>query len=302
VKHARKRFLSVVVLIAAMAAPLSLTADDPKPLMGVEPQPLMTKDSELMIAARKLMETVGNGKWAELLKATRCMKEAGLSFQEGLLTPREGVIDCKDRGHQMQVLVGIYMTDVNYAAAFGKVDIESATAQFLNRDVSERLAVRPKIGFISPDLSSQKQFWEGDHADEATWDAFFAEVQATIEKSIRAAEKDRDVMGYVVDRLYGNAIESMYLSCKLSLGAPSGEKLIPVFNTVTARIDMVLPALEALKDPELKTWFQQTKRVVFLNAVKDIIRKKGGNLTATDVKDILALVEPIRNSYIAKCS
>jgi len=45
----------------------------------------------------------------------------------------------------------------------------------------------------------------------------------------------------------------------------------------------------------------RTERVMFLNAVRNVIRKKSGNLDAVDLQGILALVEPIRNTYVAKC-
>jgi hypothetical protein len=271
-------------------------------LAAVAPCSLMAQDSDLAIAAKKLMETAGGGKAAEIIKAARGLKDAGLPYQESLVAPQKGVIECKDRVDQLQVLLGIYLVDDVYAAAFGKREIETATLEFVRKDLVERLAVRAKIGPVVPEQASFQRFWEGDPTDQAHWDALFAEVQANHERMIIAAEKDPALMDFMVDRYFGAAVEWLYLSCKLSMGALTGKRLIPVFNAASARIDMVLPVLEALKDPYEQTVFVRSKRIDFLNACKEIIQRKGGNLSAEDMKDILKLVEPIRSAYLAKCS
>lgn len=280
-----KRFLGLMVAILAMVAP----------------SPLLAEDSDLMNAARKLMEAAGDGKVAEILKTTRILKDAGLSYQGDLVAPQAGVLDCKDRKDQFQVLFGIYLFDCNYAILFGKKEIGAGTLQFARDEVFQRMTVRPKVGafFAKPALS--RRFMEGDPADESNWNALFTDVQANYERIIRDAEKDPDLLDFMVDRLFGEVLECMYVSCKLSLGAPGGEKLIPVFNAASSRIDLILPLLDSLKDPELETLFKRSERLVFLNAVKEIIRKKGGNLDAADLRNILILVEPVRKSYTAKC-
>jgi hypothetical protein len=284
-KAAHKWLLHAGAVIAVLIAPCALPA----------------QDSDLAIAARKLMESAGNGKAAEAAKATMVLKVSGLSYQEGLLAPREGVIDCKDQRDQLPVLYGMYMVDFAYAAAYGKRDTAAATAELARKDVVERLAVREKVG-APVDPASIQKFLDGDLTDQASWDALFAQMQANHERIVKVAEKDPAVMTFMVDRYFGAAVEWMYLSCKLSLGAFTGKKLIPVFNAATAQIDLVLPVLEALKDPYEQTLFVRSKRIDFLNACKEIIQKKGGNLTADDLNDILKLVEPIRSSYIAKCN
>lgn len=280
-----KRLLSVMVVIMALAAPCSL----------------MAQDSDLVIAARKLMNTLGNGKAAEFSKSIKLVKAAGLSYQKDLAAPRDGVIDCKDRGGQLQVLVGIYWTDWGYAFLFGKRDEAVAIHGFVHKDAIDRLSVRPKIKASDIDPAVEKRLFEATAAKETDYDALYADEQAEIERLIKAGEKDPDLMSYVVDVFYGSALEFMYLSCKLSLGAPGGEKLIPIFNSMSAQAEALLPTLESIRDPKLQALLRSTERIRFLGAVKDILQKKGDKLTADDLKGILKLVEPVRNSYIAKC-
>lgn len=262
---------------------------------------LMAAESGLEAAARKLMEAVGNGKTVEVLKAAKALKDAGFAYQESLLAPREGIIDCKDRRDQLQVLVGIYSTDMNYAAYFGKSKAVRDLDEFVHKDVMERMLVRPKIKVNFHDPGLDRRIYEAADVDQAALDARFAEIEAMFEKLVKSARRDPDVLDYMVDRLFGAALEFIYLSCRLSLGSPGGEQLIPVFNLATARIDTVLPVLEALKEPALQASLMRTERIMCLNAVKDIIQKKGGRLAEDDLRRILSLVEPIRESYVAKC-
>lgn len=263
--------------------------------------PLMALDADVKLAVQKLREAAGDGKWAELAKANVLFKESGLTYQESLRAPQEGVIDCKDRRDQLQVLVGIYMFDVQYAAVFGKRDAAAETLRFVQKDVMERLELRPKIKIEFVDPAVEKRYFEGDPANMANREALFAQIQANFDAMIKAAENDPELLDYLVDQFFGVAVEFTYLSSKLALGAPGGEKLIPLFNMATARIDTVLPVLDALQSRKLQALMHRTERSLFLNAVKTIIAKKGGNLDATDLRNILILVEPVRNSYVAKC-
>jgi len=289
-KKLQVRFLSAIVAILVMGGACSLLA-----------QQSPAQDSELLAAARKLMAAAGDGQVAEILKMTRILKDAGLSYQAELVASRTGILDCKDRKDQYQVLLGIYLFDSNYAVLFGKKEIAAETLQFARDEVFQRLTVRPKLGnfFARPAIS--KQFMEGDPADASNWNALFADVQANYERIIRDAEKDPDLLDFMVDRLFGEFLECTYLSCQLSLGSPGGEKLRPVFNSASARIDLVLPVLDSLKDPELQTLLHRDQRTALLNAVESIIEKKGGRLDEADLRNILILVAPVRKTYLAKC-
>lgn len=284
-KDARKWFSGVVVVVVALIIPCSL----------------MAQDSDLVMAARKLMQSVQNGKAAEWSKSVKLLKEAGLTYQNGLLAPREGVVDCKDRRDQLQVLLGIYGTDYWYAFLFGKRDEVVALHAFLHNEVTDRLAVRSKIDPSPVDPILERRSDQEEPGDQALMDAKLANIQTYVEKTIKAAEKDPELMDYTVDRFFGGLVEFIYLSSKLSLGAPGGKKLIPVFNSITARINALLPALGFVSDRRLKESLERTETVGFLKDIKAIIEKKGGDLTVKDLKGILKLVEPVRNAYIAKC-
>lgn len=280
-----KWFLGLMVAILAMVAP----------------SPLLADDSDLMSAARKLMAAAGDGQVAEILKTTRTLKDAGLSYQADLVAPKTGILDCKDRKDQLQVLLGIYLFDCNYAILFGKKEIGAETLQFARDEVFQRLTVRPKLGnfFAGPAVS--RRFMEGDPMDASNWNALFADAQANYERIIRDAEKDPDLLDFMIDRLFGEFLECAYVSCKLSLGAPGGDKLRPVFNAASSRIDLVLPVLDSLKDPGLQTLLHRDQRSTLLNAVGRILEKKGGQLDEADLRNILILVEPVRKTYLAKC-
>jgi len=141
--NTRTRFLGLMAVILAWLAPGLLSA----------------QTSDLKTTARMLLEAVGNGKAAELIKEINSLKAAGLSYQPGLLAPREGAVECKDRRDQLQVLLGIYTVDLTYAFYFGKAGEAEAIHAFTRAEVLDRLAVKPKLkgGYLEPKL--EKRFF-----------------------------------------------------------------------------------------------------------------------------------------------
>jgi hypothetical protein len=72
------------------------------------------------------------------------------------------------------------------------------------------------------------------------------------------------------DFVCGGVIEGVYIACKLSLAAGTGEKLVPLFNEQTARLDKSWKVLEAYAaDPELDTLAERPQRERIIKPVTD---------------------------------
>jgi len=262
---------------------------------------LAAQDSDLTVTAGKFTDAFGQGKATAMRISKDLLRDSGLSYQESLAAPQEGVVDCKDPREQLQVLTGIYWHDIGYAGLFGKADKAMATREFVLKEVVERLAVRPKLHIEAGSTELWRKYVENP-GDEANRDALYKVASTEIEALIESAAKDRDVMDFLVDRMYGATLEFIYVSCKLSLGAPSTEKLIPIYNSIAVRMDEMTAILESIKDPKLQGLTKSKERTQLCVAVSGIIKKKNGNLSADDLRSILKLVEPVRDSYLKKCA
>jgi hypothetical protein len=226
-------------------------------------------------------------------------KKAGLSYQPSLVVPLQGVIDCKDK-EQLQVLMGMYNFDANYALLFGRKQ-EFAKAYELRNDIPGRLNLIGRFTFkrFTPEEIEKILNNPDDPANRALYTKY---IGANMRDMLEAAKTDPEMLDLFLDFSYGAVIEGVYVVCKLSLAAGTGEKLVAVFNDQAARLGMLWQALEAYEaDPELDALVERSQRERIIKPVAKILKTKKGNLEQTDVKQILSIVEPERNKVAFKC-
>jgi hypothetical protein len=226
-------------------------------------------------------------------------KKAGLSYQPSLVVPLQGVIECKDK-QQLQVLMGMYNFDANYALLFGRKQ-EFAKAYELRNDIPGRLNLIGRFTF-KRFTSDEIEKILNNPDDIANRSLYTKYIGANMHDMLDAAKTDPEMLDLFLDFSYGTVIEGVYVVCKLSLAAGTGEKLVAVFNDQTARLDMLWQALEAYEaDPELDALVERSQRERIIKPVAEILKTKKGNLEETDVKQILSIIEPERNKVTFRC-
>jgi hypothetical protein len=127
-------------------------------------------------------------------------------------------------------------------------------------------------------------------------------IDANLRDMLEAAKTDPEMLDLFFDFVYGAIIEGVYVACKLSLAAGTGEKLLPLFNEQKTRLDKVWQALGAYAaDPELDALVERPQRERIFKPVIEILTTKKGNLAEADVREILSIVEPERNRVASRC-
>ncbi|MBF0527867.1 MAG: hypothetical protein HQK55_01080 [Deltaproteobacteria bacterium] len=261
--------------------------------------PGRAEGENLKEAAKKFVEIYGKNEGVKLLKNLDSLKKAGLSYQENLVVPLEGVSDCKDQD-QLRILLGIYMADSNYAMVFGKNKQFLETRQVATKQVFDRLDVRSKIELPKIDAEVMKQYSE-DPANETKREDLLKSFTANWEKIFTKAENDSAIMEMAVETAYGATLEGLYLVCKLTIVTEVGENIVSLFNYQLERQEKLGLLLKSFNDPYLAGLMKRDERLGQIEPIKKIIQTKQGKLNQEDIKNLLNLMEPIRNGIVAKC-
>ncbi len=280
----------IVVILTAVLA-LILTA---APLLAAQPNPKLEK------AAKTFLDVMGGEEGLALMKNVSLLKKAGLSYQPELVVPTTGVIDCKSK-EQLRVLMGMYTFDANYAAVFGKKKELLASRKVMAEDIVEKLNL-PGLRKLRALAPGKLKKVADDPGKQANRDVLLANWREQIDKQIKMAAKDPELMDVYVDAWYGAALECLYLSCKLALGSGVGDAMIALFNFNATKLTKIEKVLQAFAgDKELTAMVERGERKQILDPVIKILKDKKGKLTKDDANQILAIVEPVRAELVKKC-
>ena len=258
------------------------------------------KAQVLKDGAAKMEALVSSSEGEALARAICPMKEAGLAYQPSLMVPREGVMACKNP-EQLRMLYGMYFIDANLALVFGKkaefVEIE----QILRKDLLDKLKMtgKLKVTRLSPD---ELKKIADDPGNPANREVFVKIVFGNFRAWSAQAATDPEVMDLMADSVYGAAIQGIYVACKQAQAAGAGEKLVNLFNAQAKRLGKADQIVEAYAgDKELAALVEKDQRQKTLKPILALLKEKKGNLSETDVKQILALVEPERAELVKVC-
>lgn len=283
------RKLIIAGLIAVFALLLATM-----PLLAAKPNPNLEK------AAKTFLEVMGGEEGFALMKDVAILKKAGLSYQPELVVPVAGVIDCKSK-EQLRMLMGMYTFDANYAGVFGNKKQFLASRKVMYEGIVEKLdmpALR-KIRALTP--ARLKKVAENPD-QPANREALLANWRDQIDKQVKMAAKDPELMDVYVDGWYGAAVECLYLSCKLASASGMGDAMIALFNYNSKKLSKIEKMLEAFAgDKELAALVEHGERKQLIDPVLKILKDKKGKLSKEDVTKILALVEPVRAPLVKLC-
>jgi len=279
--------------LAAMVTALCLSLTAGTGLAADKAQVLREQSEKL------LKSLVTESKMKSAVEDVNLFKQAGLSYQPSLVVPLEGITECKDK-QQLQVLMGLYNFDANYALLFGRKQ-EFAKAYELRNDIPGRLNLMGRFTF-KRFTSEEIEKILNNPDDTANYSLHAKYVAANLHDMLEAAKTDPEMLDLFTDFGYGTVIEGLYIACKLSLAAGTGEKLVPLFNEQTARLGMLWQGLDAYAaDPELDALAERPQRELIIKPVTEILKTKKGNLAEADIKKILSIIEPARNKAAFKC-
>ncbi len=284
----KRVFMMVLTLMFMLSMVWTVIADDPKP------------DSDLKKTADKMMDLYGNGKLAEMIKARKQIKDAGLSYQPSLTLPLEGLTKSTNQD-ALAVLVGMYWADAGYARLFNKPKESKAIAEVVRTQVYPRLSINQQISSLGRiDQKIITKMIENPK-DPKAQDEMIQAINKRIEKHIELSKTDTSVMVFTINQVYGTLVEGLYQVFSLAVNEKSGPEITKLFNQQADNISRFMDLMNTLVENELAKLADGQQRISMIAPIRDIIMKNKGKLSQDDMKSILADVTEIRNSYLNLC-
>lgn len=258
------------------------------------------KAQVLQEGAAKMESLICEAEGQAMVQKLSLFKQAGLGYQPSLTVPLQGVIDCKTP-RQLRALYGMYAFDSNYALLFGKKKEFVEAERLVRKELPAKLNLSGMLNVLGMTPEEMKKVAE-DPDNPANRELFIKYTIANVHIWITLAAKDPEVMELMVDSFYGAAIQGLYVSCKLALGAGGGEKLVALFNEQASRLEKAQQIVEAYAgNQELAKLVDKDQRQKVLTPVLALLKDKQGNLAEADLKKVLALVEPERAALVKIC-
>ena len=249
-------------------------------------------------AAQVCKEQFGSGELADVLKRVNLLREAGLSYQPNLTVSLTGSQACKD-STQMQVVLGMLTFDTSYALAFGKKKEFFDTLQYMNGEISSRL----KEDFLSSGgmVNASARLVAEDFTKPENLEKYREAFQKQFDLMVDKIAVRPEAMAWLLDRWYGVELEAWHLACSLSLHQKWGDALSQLFVQRMRRLEKVDLSLQALKDSKYADLVRQPERNRLLGEIRDIYRKKKGQLDRSDLRAILDKVDTARAEFLKPC-
>ena len=249
-------------------------------------------------AAQVCKEQFGSGELADVLKRVNLLREAGLSYQPNLTVSLTGSQACKD-STQMQVVLGMLTFDTSYALAFGKKKEFFDTLQYMNGEISSRL----KEDFLSSGgmVNASSRLVAEDFTKPENLEKYREAFQKQFDLMVDKIAVRPEAMAWLLDRWYGVELEAWHLACSLSLHQKWGDALSQLFVQRMRRLEKVDLSLQALKDSKYADLVRQPERNRLLGEIRDIYRKKKGQLDRSDLRAILDKVDTARAEFLKPC-
>lgn len=240
----------------------------------------------LEAAAERLVQIMNEEELSQLFGLLEKMKDAGLSWNEEITVPRSGIVACKTP-EQLYVLWGMYALDVSYANLFGKKIEEILTA---------RMELEERIGYPR-DLPIPRLKENSDHDAKTKGAVKF--VRMMIEES----KKDPVLLNTFVGGFYGSTLELFYLFSKLGIAAGVTPEFVDLVDVHLPQLRITFDMLDAYsEDGELAQLLDVDNRKTVVTSIMTIVKEKMGSITEEDLRNILAIVETVRNPLVAPCN
>lgn len=245
-----------------------------------------SRTEALEAAAERLVQIVDEEELSQLFGLLEKMKDAGLSWNGEITVPRSGIVACKTPD-QLYVLWGMYALDVTYANLFGK-KIEEILAA--------RMELEERIGYPR-DLPIPRLKDNSDH--DAKKKGAIAYLRMMIEES----KKNPVLLNTFLGGFYGSTLELFYLFSKLGIAAGVTPEFVELVDVHLPQLRITFDMLDACSgDGELAQLLDVENRKAVVTSIMTIVKEKMGNITEEDLRNILAIVEMVRNPLVAPCN
>ncbi len=258
-------------------------------LLAATPFNELDKDQKMERIAAEVNEAITKADITDMMSASMRLKEAGGSYQEALTYPMDTRF--ADDPEAMRVLIGVRQFDALYAAAFGK---KQAVTSFLKaqNDLVMQLNLKGRVDVAAvfpPELNWMVR--EPDKVD-------FKDIVAAYADNIdRYNEMGKDPAGLDVigDALYGFVVEGLYITGQSVIQAGSDPQMMRVINGMAPSLNAlthIYKIMETDKDyaayVDPAQLLDQGARMGWVKELADMITRKGGNLSGSELQAIAA--------------
>ena len=238
----------------------------------------------------------------ELMAKIQLIKDADLTYQKSLTVPVADLLDCKSK-EELHLLLGIYIFDTNYAMLFDRRKEVQEAWELGFQKTMEKLALYGEVGVAMLPAADLKEMLENP-TDQNMRSIFVRDILKQIEAILKRARKGPEFLSVVVDEFYGAIIEGLYVVCKLAQNEDlDKKKVVALFNGLQESLGG-FDKMEAIfaGDKRFEDMFRKAERDEVLNPIHTLLTTKEGKLKVEDLKEILSIIEPIRNRVVRKCN
>lgn len=221
------------------------------------------------------------------------MRKAGFTYQKQLIVPTDVDLACKSKGER-NIIAGMRGTDWEYAFLFGE-----------SVHVDNRLNVHVAGNtFLPPPLRDED--WTKVQKNPGSRDSCEILVRHSIHfqrKLLEAARNNPALLEVLGARLYGEALETLYITSILVLAAEESHSL----DSLTALHMVIFEHQEAilevlLRSKHLGTHTRFQEQAALVKHVVKLLRKNKGQPSSKDLGQVLEIIKPERDYYLTPCS
>lgn len=249
----------------------------------------MAHAADLTAAIDAYTEAYSNGELTRIKRDIGILKLADLSYQEILVTPFMTIGDCKTEA-ELGVMTGMYVFDSTYALVFGKQGEFLQAQRAIETETRPRMKVSPKITRepLPPELIKELA---ANPDNQETLEKVFKHAQTNSDSILKQAANDPEILANLIDVMYGNVIEGLYISLSLSVNAEAAQAIHDLFLAQGKRVKKLESVLLAAQS--------SAERIQFLTQAKDALAQNDGNPGPDALKALLARVTQEREVHRA---
>ena len=239
----------------------------------------------------------------DMVRNIKLIKEADLTYQNSLTAPVSDIADCKSK-KQLGVLLGTYVFDTNYAMVFDRRKEVQDSWESGFQKTSEKLALQGASGAAMLPGANLKDILDNPSKSNRYREVLIEDIQSQVTAILKKAREKPEFLGVVVDEMYGAIIEGLYIVCKLSQNEDlKGESMVVLLNTLEkslggyAKVEAIFAG-----DKDFEEMLDKGGRENTLRPIQNILAANSGQVSAEDLKKILAIIEPVRSQIVKKCN
>ena len=234
----------------------------------------------------------GAGKRSRLESLTT-LRKAGFTYQPQLVVPLDVDLSCKDSDAR-SVITGMRTVDWEYALFFG---------QPLQKECDDTGCVVGAREIIPPSLTQAE--WEQLQKSPGSLQSRELLVRRSLafqRKLLEEARREPAVLTALGARQYGATLEILYISSILVLAAEESDSMPELRKLHMNTFEQQGKILEVLlRDKSLGAHAYFRERAELVSSVLRLLRGKHRLPRAKELAQVLEIIQPERDRYLAPC-